>query len=252
MRKKNQSSNIYWLYGKHPVDSAINNVSRIIYKILVTKNTNQLIDKYNNIIQERNIEVEVLTNKEISEKIDIQESVHQGVAIQVKKLELTSIERLLKTVNENSVILFLDQITDPQNIGAIIRSSLGFNVDAVITTKDNAPSENATLVKSSAGAFEYVPYIQVTNISRVLNELKESGYWVVAVVQNGTSSIQEVTKFNRIALIMGSEGRGVRDINLKQSDITVKIEMSSKLESLNVSNATAIILHQLYELGSKK
>ncbi len=187
-----------------------------------------------------------------SEKIDIQESVHQGVAIQVKKLELTSIERLLKTVNENSVILFLDQITDPQNIGAIIRSSLGFNVDAVITTKDNAPSENATLVKSSAGAFEYVPYIQVTNISRVLNELKESGYWVVAVVQNGTSSIQEVTKFNRIALIMGSEGRGVRDINLKQSDITVKIEMSSKLESLNVSNATAIILHQLYELGSKK
>jgi 23S rRNA (guanosine2251-2'-O)-methyltransferase len=219
---------------------------------LVTKNTNQLIDKYNNIIQERNIEVEVLTNKEISEKIDIQESVHQGVAIQVKKLELTSIERLLKTVNENSVILFLDQITDPQNIGAIIRSSLGFNVDAVITTKDNAPSENATLVKSSAGAFEYVPYIQVTNISRVLNELKESGYWVVAVVQNGTSSIQEVTKFNRIALIMGSEGRGVRDINLKQSDITVKIEMSSKLESLNVSNATAIILHQLYELGSKK
>jgi len=97
-----------------------------------------------------------------------------------------------------------------------------------------------------------VPYIQVTNISRVLNELKESGYWVVAVVQNGTSSIQEVTKFNRIALIMGSEGRGVRDINLKQSDITVKIKMSSKLESLNVSNATAIILHQLYELGSKK
>jgi len=234
------------------VDSAINNVSRIIYKILVTKNTNQLIDKYKNIIQERNIEVEVLTNKEISEKIDIQESVHQGVAIQVKKLELTSIERLLKTVNENSVILFLDQITDPQNIGAIIRSSLGFNVDAVITTKDNAPSENATLVKSSAGAFEYVPYIQVTNISRVLNELKESGYWVVAVVQNGTSSIQEVTKFNRIALIMGSEGRGVRDINLKQSDITVKIKMSPKLESLNVSNATAIILHQLYELGSKK
>jgi 23S rRNA (guanosine2251-2'-O)-methyltransferase len=234
------------------VDSAMNNVSRIIYKILITKNTNQLIDKYKNIIQDRNIEVEVLTNKEISEKIDIQESVHQGVAIQVKKLELTSIERLLKTVNENSVILFLDQITDPQNIGAIIRSSLGFNVDAVITTKDNAPSENATLVKSSAGAFEYVPYIQVTNISRVLNELKESGYWVVAVVQNGTSSIQEVTKFNRIALIMGSEGRGVRDINLKQSDITVKIKMSPKLESLNVSNATAIILHQLYELGSKK
>ena len=152
----------------------------------------------------------------------------------------------------SAFFLFLDQITDPQNIGAIIRSSLGFNVDAVITTKDNAPSENATLVKSSAGAFEYVPYIQVTNISRVLNELKESGYWVVAVVQNGTSSIQEVTKFNRIALIMGSEGRGVRDINLKQSDITVKIKMSSKLESLNVSNATAIILHQLYELGSKK
>ena len=92
MRKKIKTNNIYWLYGKHPVDSAINNTSRIIYKILVTKNTNQLIDKYKAIIQDKNIEVEVLTNTEISEEIDIQESVHQGVAIQVKKLEFTSIE----------------------------------------------------------------------------------------------------------------------------------------------------------------
>jgi 23S rRNA (guanosine2251-2'-O)-methyltransferase len=252
MRKKIKNNNIYWLYGKHPVDSAINNSSRIIYKLLVTKNTNQLIDKYKAIIQDKNIEVEVLTNNEISEEIDIQESVHQGVAIQVKKLELTSIEKLLKTVNENSTILFLDQITDPQNIGAIIRSSLGFNVDAVITTKDNAPSENSTLVKSSAGAFEYIPYIQVTNISRTLNELKENGYWIASIVQNGTCSIQEIAKFNKLALIMGSEGKGVRDINLKQSDMTAKIEISPKLESLNVSNATAIVLHQLYILNNKK
>jgi len=252
MRKKIKNNNIYWLYGKHPVDSAINNSSRIIYKLLVTKNTNQLIDKYKAIIQDKNIEVEVLTNNEISEEIDIQESVHQGVAIQVKKLELTSIEKLLKTVNENSTILFLDQITDPQNIGAIIRSSLGFNVDAVITTKDNAPSENSTLVKSSAGAFEYIPYIQVTNISRTLNELKENGYWIASIVQNGNCSIQEIAKFNKLALIMGSEGKGVRDINLKQSDMTAKIEISPKLESLNVSNATAIVLHQLYILNNKK
>jgi len=252
MRKKIKNNNIYWLYGKHPVDSAINNTSRIIYKILVTKNTNQLIDKYKAVIQDKNIKVEVLTNNAISEKIDIQESVHQGIAIQVKKLELTSIEKLLKTVNENSTILFLDQITDPQNIGAIIRSSLGFNVDAVITTKDNAPPENSTLVKSSAGAFEYIPYIQVTNISRTLNELKENGYWIASIVQNGNCSIQEITKFNKLALVMGSEGKGVRDINLKQSDMTARIEMSPKLESLNVSNATAIVLHQLYILNNKK
>ena len=251
MRKKIKNSNIYWLYGNHPVDSAINNPSRIIYKLLVTKNTNQLTDKYKNIIQDKNIKVEVLTNNEISKEIDIQESVHQGVAIQVKKLELTSIERLLKTVNENSTILFLDQITDPQNIGAIIRSSLGFNVDAVITTKDNAPSENSTLVKSSAGAFEYIPYIQVTNISRTLNELKENGYWIASIVQNGNCSIKEIAKFDKLALVMGSEGKGVRDINLKQSDMTAKIEMSSKLESLNVSNATAIVLHQLYISNNK-
>jgi tRNA G18 (ribose-2'-O)-methylase SpoU len=170
MRKKIQSSNIYWLYGKHPVDSAMNNVSRIIYKILITKNTNQLIDKYKNIIQDRNIEVEVLTNKEISEKIDIQESVHQGVAIQVKKLELTSIERLLKTVNENSVILFLDQITDPQNFGSILRSAMFLGVDAVIVNKRNACGLTPTVSKVSSGALEFLPIYSIKFVSKFLME----------------------------------------------------------------------------------
>lgn len=251
MQKKIQNSNTYWLYGRHPADSAINNPSRIIYRILVTKNTAQLLNKYKKTIQDKNIKTEILANNDITEIIGLQESVHQGIAIQVKKLELTTIEKLFKIAKNNSIVLFLDQITDPQNIGGIIRSSLGFDIDAVITTKDNAPSENATLVKSSAGAFEYIPYIQVTNISRVLNELKKRGYWVASIVQNGTCLIHEIAKFNKLALIMGSEGKGVRKINLKQSDMTVKIEMSSKLESLNVSNAAAIVLHQLYMLNNR-
>ena len=248
MLKKNKPNNdTYWLYGKHPVVSAIKNPSRKILKLYTTKNSANYIE--NNIklyIEKKSLKVEILTNIEFNSKIGNNESVHQGIAIMVKRLAMPSIDNLIKNIKNKSVILFLDQITDPQNIGAIIRSALAFGVEAVITTKDNAPIESAALVKSSAGAFELIPYIQVVNMSRTLRDLKDKGFWVASIVQGGDNNIEYMAKFDKIALILGSEGKGVRDIHLKHSDMKIKINMSSKLESLNVSNAAAIILHQLY------
>ena len=246
-KKYKLNNDSYWLYGKHPVISAIKNPSRKIFKLYATKNSANFIK--NNIklyIEKKNLKIEILTNIEFNDKIGVSESVHQGIAVMVKRLDMPSIDNLIKNIKDRSVILFLDQITDPQNIGAIIRSSLAFGVDAVITTKDNAPLESAALVKSSAGAYELMPYIQVVNMSRALKNLKDNGFWVASVIQNGDNDIEYMTKFDKIALILGSEGKGVRDVNLKHSDIKVKINMSPKLESLNVSNAAAIILHQLY------
>jgi 23S rRNA (guanosine2251-2'-O)-methyltransferase len=241
---KKDSSALYWLYGKHPVDAAFNNPSREIFKLLVTKNKLKSIDCYQSVINQKKIEVEVLGNSEINNAIGIEESVHQGLAIKVKKLNMTYMKQLLKAPREKSTLLFLDQVTDPQNVGSAIRSSLAFGADAVITTKDNAPCENATLVKASAGAFEFLPYIQVTNLARTLDELKKHGYWVIAITPDGESTIDKLRKFEKVAFLFGAEGRGIRNINLKQSDIQVRIDISSKIQSLNISNAVAISLYQ--------
>ena len=243
---KKQNNSTYWLYGKHAVEHAINNKFRIIYRIILTNNIKHFVKKYAKIIKNKDIKIDFLTNQEISGIIGIERSMHQSIAIKVKKLELYSINKLLNIVKKNSVILFLDQITNAQNIGSIIRSSFAFNVDAVITTKYNSPSENAALVKSAVGVFEYIPYIQVANIFKILRKLKEYDYWIISISQNGKNLIQEALKFHKIALIIGSEQEGIRRINLEQSDLIIRIKMSNKLESLNVASITAIVLHQLY------
>ena len=244
--KRKKDTTVYYLYGKHPVDFAIKNPIREIFELLVTKNNLKSIDKYKPIIENKKINVKVLATNDISKCIGTEASVHQGIAIKVKKLIPTFIEQILKKAKEKSILLFLDQVTDPQNIGAIIRSSLAFGADAVITTKDNAPSENANLVKATAGAFELIPYIEVINLARTLNDIKKHGYWIVAVTQNADTSITALNNFDRIALLLGAEGKGIRDINLKQSDIKARINISDKLQSLNVSNAAAISLYSLY------
>ena len=163
----------------------------------------------------------------------------------MKKLAPLLIERVLEKIKKKSILLFLDQITDPQNIGAIIRSALAFNVDAVITTKDNAPNESASLMKATSGAFEIVPYIQVTNLARTLDNIKKHGYWVIAVTQHADCLINNLSHFDKVALLLGAEGKGIRNVNLKHSDMKVRINISNKLQSLNVSSAAAISLYSI-------
>ena len=231
--------------GVITVDSAINNPVREIFELLLTKNNLRNLNKYKGIIENKGIRVRILTSKEISQYVDTEESVHQGIAIKVKKLAPLLIERVLEKIKKKSILLFLDQITDPQNIGAIIRSALAFNVDAVITTKDNAPNESASLMKATSGAFEIVPYIQVTNLARTLDNIKKHGYWVIAVTQHADCLINNLSHFDKVALLLGAEGKGIRNVNLKHSDMKVRINISNKLQSLNVSSAAAISLYSI-------
>lgn len=244
---KRTNSNTYWLYGKHSVCAAINNPLRKIDQLLLNTKAIKIIHlQYDTIVRQCNIRLLTLTNHEISKRINITESVHQGFAARVQRLNNISVRELIKSNKPNSRLLILDQVTDPNNIGSIIRSSLAFGIDAVITTKNYAPIENASIVKSSSGAFENMPYIQVTNITTTVKYLKSNNYWIASIVQNGHSTIKQLLHFNKLVLIVGSEGKGIRHINLKESDIKVKIQISPMLESLNVSNATAIVLHYLY------
>ena len=246
MTKKTDSSP-YWLYGKHAVYAAINNPLRKIDQLLMSTSTIKKMQlQYSNVIKKSKINLLSFTNHEISKKINIAEAVHQGFAAKVQRLKNISVSQLIQKNKPKSKLLILDQVTDPNNIGSIMRSALAFGIDAVITTKNCAPVENASIVKSSSGAFENMPYIQVLNITRVLKYLKNNDYWIASIVQHGNSSIKQLLSFDRLVLIVGSEGKGIRNINLRESDIRVKIQMSPILESLNVANSTAIVLHYLY------
>ncbi|MFQ3307115.1 MAG: 23S rRNA (guanosine2251-2'-O)-methyltransferase [Candidatus Midichloriaceae bacterium] len=246
-KSKSLNTNNYWLYGKHPVISAINNPKRKILRLISTSKSAQSIEDYKDLLRRKDVRIETFDTSDINKIVETEEGVHQGIAVQVMKLSQLSIpELLLRTKDKKSILIFLDQVTDPQNIGAIIRNAAAFGADAVITTKDNAPSENASIIKASSGTFENVPYIQVTNITRTLKEIKLHEYWVAAITQNGENNLAKMEQsFDKLGLIFGSEGFGIRNINLDQADLKIKIKISNSLESLNVSNTTAIALYQL-------
>ena len=141
-------------------------------------------------------------------------------------------------------MVILDQVTDPHNIGAIVRSAAAFSADAVILTEYNSPSENNTIVKCAAGACESVPLVKVTNLASCMKTLKKEGYWIIGLDGHTETELNQSIFSDKIALVLGSEGTGMRKLTKDNCDYIAKIKISSNLESLNVSNAAAIALYE--------
>ena len=176
----------------------------------------------------------------------------QGVVLKTQKLETPSMVDFIKKEDKEkkSVIIVLDQITDPQNVGSIMRSCALFNCRGIIVSKDNAPDLTPSLLKAASGAAELVNYFKVTNIKRSLYELKKFGYWIYGFDSSkGANSNLSYTK--KSVLVFGSEGKGMRELVKKQCDEILKLNIKSNVEfqidSLNVSNATAIALYEFYK-----
>ena len=142
-------------------------------------------------------------------------------------------------------LLLLDQISDPQNIGAIIRSAISFGVTKIIFCEHNSPKENATIVKAAAGTIEFCDLIVVTNFNNLIEKIKKIGYWCFGLAGEGTFTLKEAQTYDHVALIVGSEGDGIRSLVKKNCDLLVKIDIDEKVESLNASVATAIALYEL-------
>ena len=145
----------------------------------------------------------------------------------------------------NCHLLILDQVTDPQNIGAVIRSCVAFDTLALIMQDKNAPTETGAMAKAAAGTIEYLPICRVTNLSRAVNRLKEAGFWTVGMDGYAQTTIDKINKNGKIAIIMGSEGKGMRRLVEESCDITVRLPISARVESLNVSTAAAIALYEV-------
>ena len=236
-----------WVYGKHAVLSILSNPKRKIINAFITLQNNKHIKK--TIYHFSKIKI-VSTN--YIKNITIYHSVkNQGFVLETSPLNQPSLKDIINN-NSNSVIIILDQISDPQNIGAIIRTSVAFKVNAIIATKKNTPSENFHIINSSAGTFEMIPYIQVSNINNTIILFKKNKYWVFALSQNTKNNINiTINKYNKKILILGSEGKGIRKNITKKCDMLLKIPISEIVESLNVTNALAISLYLINQSSYK-
>ena len=178
--------------------------------------------------------------------------VHQGVVAQMREFEYASIEDILEAAEkaeEPALVVVLDGIEDPQNLGAIIRSAYALRAHGVVIAKDRAASITGAVSKASAGALEHCPVAQVVNISRTLEELKKTGIWVVATDAKSSQTLSEAKLNGPLALVIGAEGSGIRENVLKHCDFRVRIPMGKKFNSLNASVSAAIML---YEIGRQR
>jgi len=228
-----------WLYGYHAVAAALQNPQREIYRLLLSKETaaelpQKLIPAGLNYEAAGRTEFEQLLPKG---------AVHQGIAALVSPLPGFYEEDLPE--KKTSVVVILDQVTDPHNVGAVMRSAAAFDADAVIITERHAPEATGTLAKAACGALELLPLITVSNLARTMQTLKERGYWCVGMDGNAEKTLRDAALPRKIALIMGSEGYGLRRLTAQNCDFMVKLPISPKMESLNVSNAAAIALYDL-------
>ena len=239
-------NNDLWLFGKHPVLAALRNPARSVKRLLVTKKS---ADQYLTEFSEINHNIRPLNPEivlpEMLEKQLPADCVYQGIALQTNVLPPVDIADHCE-INDSTphLLLVLDQVTDPHNVGAIIRSAAAFGARAMISTDRHSPPESGTLAKSASGALEVLPWIRVTNLSRALDRLAEMGYWRLGLDGSANTSIREADFGPNIALVMGAEGRGLRKGSQEHCDALIKLPIQRTVESLNVSNAAAIALYE--------
>lgn len=248
----NKNTNKILIYGKHPVLLALKNQRRKFYKIY-TSNIDELKRYLNNnhMVNINNL-IEYKNNNDLN-KLFKEEINHQGYVALVSPIEKINdddfIEKCEKCKKNNEKLprlLILDQLTDPHNVGAIMRTAAAFNVKYVIITKYNSPKESATILKTSAGMSEILNIVEVININKTIEKLKTIGYFIVGLAGEGKENIKNIRNGDDLCLVVGNEGNGIRRLVKKNCDILCKINIAREVESLNASVATAIAIYQLW------
>ena len=250
MKNNKPSNKDLWLYGIHPVVSAVLNPNRQILEIITCDETFSELDyKVQKTITDNKTNIKIFDKKDLNKVASDycnESSVHQGILARVKPLENQAVEDILGA--DKSIVVILDQITDPHNIGAIMRSAYLFGANAVIATDKNSPDETGILAKSASGALDKIPYIRVNNLKRCIDILKDDGFWTVGFDGDSDMDLSEYKPSNKTAIIMGSEGGGMRRLTKESCDDIVYINTPNNdnvIDSLNVSNATAIALFDI-------
>jgi 23S rRNA (guanosine2251-2'-O)-methyltransferase len=229
------------LFGHHAVLAALANPARYCHKVIATAQAFETIDP---LIARMTIDRQVATPEHLASLLSAG-SVHQGMVLEVEPLDDVALEDVLGLVAPGKPLLLLDQVTDPQNIGAILRSAAAFNVAALITQDRHSPTETGALAKAASGALELVPWARVVNLARALEQIAEAGAWRIGLTGEAKTSLASALPPDApLCLVMGAEGAGLRPNVASHCDVLARLPIAKRMESLNVSNATAIALYE--------
>jgi len=236
-----------YLYGTHSVTQALLNPKRTHQRLLCTRKAYESIQEtWTEALESGIVLPEVVTvEKEDIERLLPRDAVHQDLLLDCRPLEEMPLHDLLLTVPDDAKILVLDQVTDPHNVGAILRSAAAFGALAVVVQTLNAPEVTGTLAKSASGALEHVPLIREVNLSRALEQLKEAGFFCIGLAEGGKQTLAQMKLTGKTALVLGAEGAGLRRLVAENCDELVKLPTREPIASLNVSNAAAVALYEL-------
>ncbi len=229
-----------WLYGHHAVCAALANPRRHVHRLVLTERAAEMIGK----ALLARFRAEIADTDAVARLLPAG-AVHQGAALQCDSLPERDLADIAAAKGgRRRIVVVLDQISDPQNVGAILRSAAAFGVAAVIVQDRHAPPESGALAKAASGALDIVPYVTVVNIARTLTELGEMGFWRVALTGDGEVPLKEAVAAGDIALVLGSEGSGLRRLVREHCDAAAVVAIDADMESLNVSTAAAVALYE--------
>ncbi|KRD56345.1 MULTISPECIES: RNA methyltransferase [Sinorhizobium/Ensifer group] len=224
------------LYGLHTVRAALDNPARQFVRLSVTPNAAARLELDE--LSALPFPVETVTPQDL-DKILGPDAIHQGVMLETRPLP----HRKLEALRDCPLILVLDQVTDPHNVGAIMRSAVAFDAGALITTMRHSPTESGVLAKSASGALEMIPYIQITNLADAIEELHRLGFQTIGLDSEGPQPLEGTFSGEKIALVLGSEGKGLRQKTRSIVTDLARLDMPGAIKSLNVSNAAAIAMY---------
>jgi len=224
------------LWGRHAVAAALANPGRKILKAWTTRETAASMQF------PKDVAVTLADVADLGRLVPA-DAPHQGVVIEVEPLEDVWLDGLLNQAGDRAIMLVLDQVTDPHNVGAILRSAAAFGAVGIVTQDRHSPPESGALAKAASGALERMPWARVVNLARALDEIGEQGFWRIGLTGDAQTSLSDALGPARVALVLGAEGPGLRPNTREHCDALARLLISDAVESLNVSNAAAVALY---------
>ena len=237
----------FLIAGKHAVVEALKNPSRKIERIFVTEDAQKNLNRENQSLNLlKNINVFYKSRRELDNLCGRDETAHQGLVAEIEQLEeITLKEYVISNTQKNINLIALEEVTDPRNIGSIIRSAVAFNMDGIIVKERSYPSKSKLLYRSASGGAEHLKIFKVSNVKTSLKYLKTKGFWVSAFDVSSKKDFTTNDWKGKNVLLFGSEGFGLKSKTLIQSDFKFKVEMNKKIESLNISNTVSVVCHHI-------
>jgi 23S rRNA (guanosine2251-2'-O)-methyltransferase len=232
--RREQRGPVVRIYGFHSVEAALRTPRRELVRLYATAAAAERLKPE---IDARGVETRVVNLEEIAARAP-RDAVHQGVLLEARPLAPIDLSEL----PPNGLVLVLDQITDPHNVGAILRTAAAFSVDALVATERHSPEFSGALAKSASGGLEHVPICPVTNLARALSEMGDMGYMCVGLDSQAPASLGDIPLARPLAFVLGAEGKGLRRLTRERCDVLARLDLPGAIKSLNVSNAAAVAL----------